>query len=73
MRPQASLSLCEACTLMRPIISGRRSRFLLCEHSQRDPRYPKYPAQPKLACRAFIPRDAIAEGSPDDQHSTDPP
>jgi hypothetical protein len=54
-------SLCERCARMREVISGRGSRFLLCQHSQVDPRYPKYPPQPVFACRAHVERDGNSE------------
>ena len=48
-------SLCERCGHLREVISGKGSRFLLCQHSSVDDRYPKYPRQPVLACPAFGP------------------
>lgn len=39
-------SLCETCTFMREIVTPKGSRFLLCQLSQTDPKYPKYPPQP---------------------------
>ena len=50
-------SLCEHCARMREVISGKGSRFLLCQFSQVEPRFPKYPPQPVFACPAFIERD----------------
>ena len=47
-------SLCERCERMREIISGKGSRFLLCQHSQVEPQYPKYPPQPVSSCRAHV-------------------
>ena len=47
------LSLCEHCAQMREIISGKGSRFLLCQFSRIDPRYPKYPPQPVVRCQGF--------------------
>ena len=53
-------SLCERCERLRVIVSGKGSRFLLCQHSTVDGRYPKYPRQPVRACGAFLP----AQGPP---------
>jgi hypothetical protein len=57
-------SLCETCRHMREVISGRGSRFLLCELSRQDRRFPKYPPQPVVRC------DGYAEKGADDPGST---
>lgn len=60
-RPEAaklatmSGSLCNTCTHVREIISGKGSRFLLCGLSQTDGRYAKYPPQPVARCTGFEP------------------
>ena len=46
-------SLCETCTWMREVITPKGSRFLLCQLSQTDPDYPKYPAQPVVRCDGY--------------------
>ena len=46
-------SLCERCLRMRPVVSGRGSRFLLCGLGLTDPRFPKYPPQPQRNCPGF--------------------
>src|SRR5207248_2613236 len=46
-------SLCERCQRMREVVSSKGSRFLICEYSQSDPQYQKYPPQPVLRCEAF--------------------
>ena len=43
-------SLCESCSHMREIVSGTGSRFVLCQLSQTDNRFPKYPPQPLVRC-----------------------
>ena len=53
-------SLCESCRRMREVISGKGSRFLLCELSQADARFEKYPAQPVPRCEGYVERD-VAE------------
>jgi len=62
-------SLCEGCARMREVISGRGSRFLLCEHSRADPRFPKYSPQPVIRCEGHVGRGDAPSGSssgPDD-------
>ena len=46
-------SLCGTCSCAREIVSGTGSRFLLCQKSQADRRYPKYPPQPVIACEGY--------------------
>jgi len=45
-----SMSLCQTCVHVREIVSGKGSRFLLCELSQADSRFQKYPPQPVVRC-----------------------
>ena len=51
-------SLCEQCDWLREIITPKESRFLLCQLSQTDPTFPKYPPQPVVRCDGYRPRDA---------------
>ncbi|MGQ0813615.1 MAG: hypothetical protein ACT4O1_04040 [Gemmatimonadota bacterium] len=37
------------------IENKRGSRFLLCELSKTDPRFPKYPPLPVLRCAGYVP------------------
>ena len=46
-------SLCASCSLVREVVSGTGSRFLLCQLSQTDKRFPKYPAQPVRECPSY--------------------
>jgi hypothetical protein len=46
-------SLCETCRHLKEIISGTGSRFLLCQLSQTDRRFPKYPPQPVVNCVGY--------------------
>jgi hypothetical protein len=46
---------------MREITSGRGSRFLLCELSQTEAQFAKYPAQPVLRCRGYVERKTADE------------
>ena len=47
-------SLCERCQHLRPILSGKGTRFLLCTMAQVDHRFPKYPPQPDRSCKGFV-------------------
>jgi chitinase len=51
-------SLCQTCTHMREVVSAKGSRFLLCQLSQWDRRFPKYPSQPTKVCDGFEAVDA---------------
>jgi hypothetical protein len=46
-------SFCETCTWMREVVTPKGSRFLLCQLSQSDPDYPKYPPQPVVRCDGY--------------------
>ena len=46
-------SLCNSCSHVRQVVSGTGSRFLLCQLSQTDKRYAKYPSQPVIACDGY--------------------
>lgn len=46
-------SLCDTCAHVRVIVSGTGSRFLLCQLSLQDARFPKYPPQPVVRCSGF--------------------
>ena len=46
-------SLCETCSHSREIVSGKGSRFLLCNKSHADHRFQKYPPQPVVKCAGF--------------------
>ncbi len=49
-------SLCESCASMREVITPKGSRFLLCQLSESDPAYPKYPRQPVVRCEGYRPK-----------------
>jgi hypothetical protein len=57
-RVEAMQSLCETCASMREIVTPKGSRFLLCQLSQTDPAFPKYPPQPVARCDGYQPRDS---------------
>ena len=50
-------SLCERCRWLREVISGKGSRFLLCQLARTDPRFAKYPPQPVRVCAGFAPAE----------------
>jgi hypothetical protein len=50
-------TLCETCTRMREVITPKGSRFLLCQLSQSDADYPKYPPQPVIRCAGYEKND----------------
>jgi putative acetyltransferase len=51
---------------MRPVITLRGSRFLLCQLSTTDQSYPKYPPQPVLRCSGYGPRCVVRRFEPPD-------
>jgi hypothetical protein len=54
-------SLCETCTSMREVVTPKGSRFLLCQLSESNPDYPKYPPQPVVRCEGCRPRETNEE------------
>ena len=54
-------NLCDACIFRRVIVSNRGSRFLMCEKSKSDRRFPKYPPQPLIQCEGFVREDQADE------------
>jgi hypothetical protein len=52
------LGLCANCRHARLIESSKGSQFLLCQLSQSDPTFPKYPRLPILACSGYSPKPA---------------
>jgi hypothetical protein len=55
------ISLCQSCLHVREIVSGTGSRFWLCQKSQTDARFPKYPPQPVVKCSGFEVRDSVKD------------
>ena len=51
--------LCGGCRHGRAIRSDRGSTFWLCRLSATDPRFPRYPALPVLACAGFERADDV--------------
>jgi hypothetical protein len=54
--------LCGTCAYARAIVSSRGSRFVLCERSAVDPRFPRYPRLPVLECAGHEPRPVQPPG-----------
>ena len=50
-------SLCETCAWVREVVTPKGSRFLLCQLSQTDQAYPKYPPQPVVRCEGYQKKD----------------
>jgi hypothetical protein len=50
-----SVGLCASCLHHRQVVSGRGSRFHLCELSKSDEAYPRYPGLPVLRCAGYTP------------------
>ena len=46
---------------MREVITPQGSRFLLCQLSQTDPAYPKYPPQPVVRCEGYEEKETSKE------------
>jgi hypothetical protein len=55
--------LCAGCLHGRAIRSDRGSVFWLCRRSATDPRFPRYPLLPVLACAGFEPAPAAPSTS----------
>lgn len=53
-----AISLCPRCRWCRVIQTPKGSRFYLCQLSQADSQFPKYPAQPVWQCVGYEPTDA---------------
>ncbi|MFN9373277.1 MAG: hypothetical protein ACK6D3_15455 [Planctomycetaceae bacterium] len=51
---------------MREIVSGKGSRFLMCQRATGNAGLPKYPPQPVLVCAGFESRQAGDDGTAND-------
>ncbi|HEY0022479.1 MAG TPA: hypothetical protein VGB24_06195 [Longimicrobium sp.] len=54
--------LCGSCANVRIVETRKGSRFFLCQLSETDPRFPKYPPIPVLRCGGFVPITASPGG-----------
>jgi hypothetical protein len=50
-------SYCEFCLYMKEVVSGKGTRFLMCQKSSAGINFPKYPPQPVLQCGGFEVKD----------------
>ena len=60
--------LCESCANVRFVDTRKGSRFFMCQLSDVDPRFPKYPRTPVLQCIGYTPApvtDEVAAGQGD--------
>ncbi len=62
-------SLCKTCSHRKEVVSGKGARFLLCEKSQTDRRFQKYPPQPIIECIGYVESKEDKGHSPDDSHA----
>jgi hypothetical protein len=53
VREAPAPGLCGTCLHVRVVVSGKGSRFYLCQLAAADPTFPKYPQLPVLACRGY--------------------
>jgi hypothetical protein len=53
--------LCESCANVRVIDTRKGSRFFMCQLSEVDPRFPKYPRTPVYQCIGYTPAPLPAE------------
>ncbi len=60
------VGLCATCVHRSVIRTRRGSTFLLCGLSRTDPRFPRYPRLPVLACDGYVP--AAGEQNEEDEH-----
>ncbi len=51
--PGPEIGLCKSCVNARTITSDRGSQFTRCALHDVDPRFPKYPRLPVLACNGY--------------------
>ncbi|HYW13822.1 MAG TPA: hypothetical protein VE871_17800 [Longimicrobium sp.] len=47
--------LCESCANVRIVDTRKGSRFFMCQLSEVDPRFPRYPRTPVLQCIGYTP------------------
>jgi hypothetical protein len=51
--------LCESCANVRFVDTRKGSRFFMCQLSEVDPRFAKYPRTPVLQCIGYGPAPAL--------------
>jgi hypothetical protein len=63
----ASAGLCLGCVHGRPVVNDRGSRFVLCDLSRTDARFPRYPRLPMVRCDGFDAIDPSARSARPDE------
>jgi hypothetical protein len=58
-----NVGLCATCLHQRVVRNTRGSSFSLCERSKTDPRFPRYPRLPVVACEGYEQRGEPEDGS----------
>lgn len=53
--------LCEGCANVRIVDTRKGSRFFMCQLSDSDPRFPKYPRTPVLQCIGYTPAPSLSK------------
>ena len=52
-QPKVTEGLCPSCKYVKFVTNDRGSRFVFCERSRIDPRFPRYPRLPVLSCSGY--------------------
>jgi len=61
-----NIGLCERCRHAR-VVETERSVFWMCGRSVDDPRFPKYPRLPVVACVGFEPAESEPGAGPGEE------
>jgi hypothetical protein len=61
-QPPSPAGLCAGCVHARAVATPRGSVFVLCERSKTDPRFPRYPHLPVVACAGYEPASEAVPG-----------
>ena len=61
--PAVDAGLCATCRHMVRVRSDRGAVFLRCKLSESDPRCPKYPTLPVIACDGYVYREPCEAAS----------
>lgn len=62
-QPKVTEGRCPSCKYVKFVTNDRGSRFLFCERSRTDPRFPRYPRLPVLSCSGYE-ASAASSGEP---------
>ncbi|MEI7691741.1 MAG: hypothetical protein WCJ50_04360 [Actinomycetes bacterium] len=66
---EPNFGLCSSCVFQRTVPTTRGTSYSLCERSQEDPRFRRYPRTPVAVCAGYLPRADIssAPNRPNDE------